>query len=81
MHNNIFSLGKKPLPYQRRKYFIDGNCIIFSVFFCLVMFHEPQTWGLMVVKKCKLYILYILILFHPLHLTIGSKLILTQSEL
>jgi len=56
MHNNIFFLGKKNHPYQRRKDFIAGHCIIFSVFFCSVMFHEPQTWGPMVVKKCKLYI-------------------------
>ncbi len=32
-------------------------------------------------KNCKLYTLCTLILFNPLHLTIGSKLILTQSEL
>jgi hypothetical protein len=35
--------GKKPLPYQRGGGFKDGHCIIFSIFFCLVMFHEPQT--------------------------------------
>ncbi len=32
-------------------------------------------------KNCKLYILCTLILFNPLHLTIGSKLILTKSSL
>jgi hypothetical protein len=36
----ISLLGKKPLPYQRGGDFIDGHCIIFSIFFCLVMFHE-----------------------------------------
>jgi hypothetical protein len=34
---------KKPLPYQRGGDFINGHCIIFSIFFCLVMFHESQT--------------------------------------
>jgi hypothetical protein len=31
------------MPYQREKSFVDGRFIIFSVFFCLEMFHEPQT--------------------------------------
>jgi hypothetical protein len=39
----IYILGNKSLPYQRGGDFIDGNCIIFSIFFCLVMFHESQT--------------------------------------
>ncbi len=51
MHNNILFLGEKPLPYQGIKDFIDGHCIIFSNFFCLVMFYEPQTWGLMAIEK------------------------------
>jgi hypothetical protein len=36
-------LRKKPLPYQRGGDFIDGHSISFLIFFCLVMFHEPQT--------------------------------------
>ncbi len=32
-------------------------------------------------KNCNLYILCTLILSNPLHLTIGSKLILTENEL
>jgi len=31
-------------------------------------------------KNCKLYIMCTLILFNPPHLTIGSRLILTQSS-
>jgi hypothetical protein len=49
MHKNICNLGKT-LPYQRRGDFIDGHCIIFSLFFCLAI-HEPQTWGPMAVEK------------------------------
>jgi len=36
----IFLLGKKPLPYQKGGDFIDEYCVIFSILFCLVMFHE-----------------------------------------
>jgi hypothetical protein len=39
----IFSFRKRPLPYQIRRDFINGHCIIFSLFFCLVMFYEPKT--------------------------------------
>jgi hypothetical protein len=31
--------------------FIDGHCIIIIYLFCLVMFHEPQTWSPMAVEK------------------------------
>jgi hypothetical protein len=51
MHSNIFISGKKPLLYQRKEDFIDGHCIIFSISFCLAMFHESQTWGPMAVEK------------------------------
>jgi len=47
----IYILEKNPLPYQRGGDLIDGHCIIFSIFFWLVMFYEPQTWGPMVVEK------------------------------
>jgi hypothetical protein len=43
MHNNIYILGKKPLPYKKGGDFVDDYCIIFSIFFSLVMFNEPQT--------------------------------------
>jgi hypothetical protein len=46
-----------------------------------MMFYEPQTWSPMAVENCKLYTLYTSILSNPLHLTVGSKLILTQSLL
>jgi hypothetical protein len=36
-------LGKKSLPHQRGGDCIGGHCIIFSIFFSLVMFNEPQT--------------------------------------
>jgi hypothetical protein len=42
-HTQIYIYREKPLPYQRGEDFIDGHRIIFSIFFCLVMFHEPQT--------------------------------------
>jgi hypothetical protein len=51
MHNNIFFYEKKPLTYQRGGAFIDMHCIIFWIFFHLVMFHEPQTWDFVVVEK------------------------------
>jgi hypothetical protein len=51
MHNNILFLERNPLPYQRGGDFIDGCCIIFSIFFFLLMFYEPQTWGPMSVEK------------------------------
>jgi hypothetical protein len=38
-----FFKRKKSLPYQRGGDFINGHCIIFSIFFCLEMFHEAQT--------------------------------------
>jgi hypothetical protein len=50
MHNNIF-LQKKPPPYERGGIFINENCVIFKVFFCLVMFHESQTWDFMTINK------------------------------
>jgi hypothetical protein len=37
--------------------------------------------ALWLLKNCKLHTLCTLILFNPLQLTIGSKLILTQNEL
>ncbi len=39
----IFYLKKKPQPYKKRKDFVGGHYIIFSIFFCLVMFHESYT--------------------------------------
>jgi hypothetical protein len=36
-------LKKKPIPNERERDFIVGLCIIFSDFFCLIMFYEPQT--------------------------------------
>jgi hypothetical protein len=80
MHNNIFFKRKKSLPYQKVGDLIDVHCIIFSIFFCLVMFHEPQTWGLMAIENYKLYTICTIILSNPLHLIVGSKLIFTQSE-
>jgi hypothetical protein len=38
-------LKKKSTPNERERDFIVGHCINFSDFFCLVMFHEPQTWS------------------------------------
>jgi hypothetical protein len=36
----IFYFKEKPLPYHRGGDFINGHCIIFSIFFCLVIFLE-----------------------------------------
>jgi hypothetical protein len=41
MHNNIFFLEKQSLMYYKLGDFIDVHCIIFSIFFYLVMFYEP----------------------------------------
>jgi hypothetical protein len=73
---------KKPLPYKRGRDFLDGHCIILSISFFFIMFHESQKHeALWFFKNCKLYTIYTLILFNLPHLAIGSKLILTQSEL
>jgi hypothetical protein len=45
------------------------------------MFHEHNHEALWPLKKCKLFTLCTLILSIPPHLTIGSKLILTQNEI
>jgi len=52
-----------------------GHHLFFSDFFCLVMSYETQTWGSMAEKKLHI-MLCTLILFNPLHLTIGLKYIL-----
>jgi hypothetical protein len=51
MHNNIFLLGKKMLPYQKEQDFINGHCIIFLLSFCLAMFHGSQTWSPMAIEN------------------------------
>jgi hypothetical protein len=43
MHNNILFKETKPLSCQRGGDFIDGHCIISSIFFCLIIFYESQT--------------------------------------
>jgi hypothetical protein len=68
-------LKKKPIPNDRKRNFIIGDCIIFSDFFCLVMFYEPQTWSLMADEN--LHIIYIDFI-HPSHLTVGLKLIWSE---
>ncbi len=40
----IKKFGKKTLWHERGGDFTSGLCINFSIFFYLVMFHEPQTW-------------------------------------
>jgi hypothetical protein len=49
MHNLFILKGKD--HHHMKEDFIGGICIIFSVFFYLVMFHESQTWGPMAVEK------------------------------
>ncbi len=50
-----FFLGKKTITLRGKKNFINENCIFF-IFLYLVMCHEPQTWGSMVVEK--MYVIY-----------------------
>ncbi len=38
-----FFKEKETTTISKRGDFIDGHFISFSIFFCLVMFHEPQT--------------------------------------
>jgi hypothetical protein len=59
MHNNIFFLEKKSPPYQRGREFRDGHCIIFVVFFYLVMFHESQNMSLYGCQKIVNFMLYV----------------------
>jgi hypothetical protein len=77
----IFSFEEKPLTYKKEQDFINGHYIIFSISFCLVMFHESQNEALWPWKNYKLYTLCAMILFIPPHLTIGTRLILTQNDL
>jgi hypothetical protein len=49
MHSNVFR--GKPLPHEKGRDFISGLCIIFSILFYLVIFHEPQTRRPMIVEK------------------------------
>jgi hypothetical protein len=63
--------------------FIGGLCIIFKVFFHLVILHEPQTY--MMAYGCWKNVSYVplctLILSNPFHLTIISRLTLILNEL
>ncbi len=53
-------LKKKPIPNERKRDFIVGHYIIFSIFFCLVMSYEPQTKNPMANKKLHIiYVVYI----------------------
>jgi hypothetical protein len=72
---------EKTTTYEKIGDFVDGHCIIFSIFFYLVMFHGPQTWSFTSVEKYMLYIKCSLILSNSLHLIVESRLILTQNEL
>jgi len=66
---------------EKKRRFYKWTLYFFSFFFGLVMCHEPQNEALWPLKKCMLYTLCTLILFNPLHLTIGSSLTLIQNEL
>jgi hypothetical protein len=58
-----------------------GMALVFQFSFVLSCFMNHKHEALWLFKNCKLYIVCTLILSNPLHLTIGSRLILTQSEL
>jgi hypothetical protein len=56
----ILCIWRKNQYQMKEKIFIVGHCIIFSDFFCLVMFYESQTWGPMADKKLHIiYVVYI----------------------
>jgi hypothetical protein len=51
---------KKTLPFERGGNFIVGHCIILFSFLFFVMFHGPQTWSPMAIKKMQnIYYVYI----------------------
>jgi hypothetical protein len=39
----ISFIRQKTITISKRRRFINGHCIIFSIFFCLTMFYESQT--------------------------------------
>jgi len=80
MHDDII-LKRKTTTISKRRRFYRWALHYFLVFFCLVMFYEPQTGALWSLKNYKLYTSCTLILSNPLHLTVGSKLIMNQNEL
>jgi hypothetical protein len=58
-----------------------GIALLFLFCFVWQCFMNHKHEALWSLKNYKLYIVCTLILSNPLHLTIGSKLILTQSKL
>jgi hypothetical protein len=51
----VFLFGRKSLPYDKREDFIVGNYILIFLLL-LLMFHESQTLGCMVIEK--MYVIY-----------------------
>jgi hypothetical protein len=49
--NNNYSLRKNHYHIKEEEILYMHIPIFFSFFFCLVFFYEPQTWGLMAIKK------------------------------
>ncbi len=80
MHNNFIFL-KKTITIWKKKRFHKWVLHYFLIFFCLAIFHESQTWGVMAVKINIYYILCTLILSNSLHLIVGSKLFFTKMNL
>jgi len=58
-----------------------GIALFFQFSFIWQYFMNRKHEALWPLKNYKLYILCTLILSNPLHLTVGSKLILIQNEL
>jgi hypothetical protein len=58
-----------------------GIALLFSISFCLLSFMDHKHEALWPLKNFKLYIMCTLILINSLHLTVGSRLILTQNEI
>jgi hypothetical protein len=78
----LYFFRKKPPLYQKRKFHKWALHYFFNFLFfsnvSWIINMKPYLWPL---KNCKFYILCTLILSNPLHLNVGSKLILTQNEL
>jgi phosphatidylserine synthase len=55
MHNKLLFWGKT-ITLRKRKRFYGWALYYFFIFFGMVMCHEPQTWGHVVVEK--MYITY-----------------------
>jgi hypothetical protein len=79
--NKVMYLKKTDIKWKRKRFYSWA----LHYFFKFLLFNNvlwttnmrPYGW----IKNCTLYMLRSLILFNPFHLTVGSKLILTENEI